>query len=190
VNVRLFLACLAGTIAVPVAAEDTYVVDPVHSQPQYEARHIGMGTQHGNFGKMTGKITLDRTAKKGSVDLTIDATSIRSNDPRLDAILKGERYFNVEKYPTLTFKSTSMTFDGDRPVGIDGELTMLGVTKPASFKVTHFNCGESPFNKKAMCGADATAIIKRSDWGMTSGLQINNPADEVRLVIPVEAYRE
>ncbi len=155
----------------------------MHSQPQYEARHVGMGTQHGNFGKMTGRITLDRAARKGSVELTIDATSIRSNDPRLDAMLKGERYFNVEKYPTLTFKSSNVTFDGDRLVGVDGELTMLGVTRPVSFKVTHFNCGESPFNKKAMCGADATATIRRSEWGMTSGLQISNPADEITLLV-------
>jgi polyisoprenoid-binding protein YceI len=190
VNFRLFLAGLAGTTALPVAAQETYVVDPVHSQPQYEARHILMGSQHGNFGKMTGKITLDRAAKKGGVDLTIDATSIRSNDPRLDAVLKGERFFNVEKFPTLTFKSANLTFDGDRVVGVDGELTMLGVTKPATFKVTYFNCGESPFNKKPMCGADASATIKRSDWGMTDGLKINNPSDEIRLIVPIEAYKE
>lgn len=189
-NLRALIAALAAAFAFPVAAQETYVVDPVHSQPQYEARHVGMGSQHGNFGKMTGRITLDRVAKKGNIDLTIDATSIRSNDPRLDAILKGERYFNVDKYPTLTFKSVDLKFVGDRLVGIDGELTMLGVTKGVSFKVTYFNCGESPFTKKAMCGADATTTIRRSDWGMTSGLQIGNPSDEIRLMVPVEAYRE
>ena len=189
-NIRVLFAGLVAAFAVSVAAQETYVVDPVHSQPQYEARHIGMATQHGNFGKMTGKVTLDRAAKKGSLDLTIDATSIRSNDPRLDATLKGERFFNVEKYPTLSFKSSNVTFDGDRVVGVDGELTMLGVTKPVSFKVANFNCGEDPFRKKAMCGADATATIKRSEWGMTNGLQINNPSDDIRLVIPIEAYKE
>ena len=189
-SIRMVLAGLVAVLAVPVAAQETYVVDPVHSQPQYEARHIGFGTQHGNFGKLTGKLTLDRAGKKGTVDFTIDATSIRSNDPRLDAILKGERFFNVEKFPTLTFKSSSMTFEGDRVVAVDGELTMLGVTKPVSFKVANFNCGENPFNKKAMCGADATATIKRSEWGMTDGLKINNPADDIKLVVPVEAYKE
>lgn len=189
-GIRMLLAGLLAAFAVTASAQETYVVDPVHSQPQYEARHIGFALQHGNFGKLTGKVTLDRTAKTGAVDLTIDATTIRSNDPRLDAILKGERFFNVEKYPTLTFKSSSVTFDGDRVVGVDGELTMLGVTKPASFKVANFNCGENPFNKKAMCGADATGTIKRSEWGMTNGLQISNPADDIKLVIPIEAYKE
>jgi polyisoprenoid-binding protein YceI len=190
VSIRAFFAGLVAALAFPVAAQETYAVDPVHSQPQYEARHIGFAVQHGNFGKMTGKVMLDRAAKKGSVDLIIDATSIRSNDPRLDATLKGDRFFNVEKYPTLTFKSSNVTFDGDRVVGIDGDLTMLGVTKPVSFKVANFNCGENPFNKKAMCGADATATIKRSEWGITNGLQVNNPSDDIKLIVPIEAYKE
>ena len=75
-------------------------------------------------------------------------------------------------------------------IGLDGDLTMIGVTKPVSFKVANFNCGESPFNKKAMCGAVATATIKRSEWGMTFGVQISNPADEIRLLMSVEAYKE
>ncbi len=187
---RIPTAAFVLAIALPAAAQETYVVDPVHSQPTWEARHIGMAAQHGSFGKATGKITLDRAAKRGTVDITIDATSIKSYDPRLDAILKGERFFNVEKYPTITFKSTAMVFDGDRVASVDGELTMVGVTKPVSLKVVRFACGENPFNKKPMCGADATATIKRSDWGMTNGLNIGNPADEVTLLLPIEAYRE
>jgi polyisoprenoid-binding protein YceI len=149
-----------------------------------------MSPQHGNFGKVSGKVTLDRAEKKGTVDITIDATSIRTFDTRLDAIVKGERFFNVEKFPTVTFKSDKMTFDGDRLVGVDGDLMMIGVTKPVSFKVVNFVCGENPFNKKSMCGAEATATIKRSDWGMTNGLNINNPGDEIKLMIPIEAYKD
>ena len=152
--------------------------------------HIGFSNQHGNFGKATGKIVLDRAAKKGSIDVTIDATSIRTYSERLDQIVKGERFFNVEKFPTLTFKSTNLTFDGDKLVGADGELTMLGVTKPVSLKVTNFTCGEQAFNKKPMCGAEASATIKRSEWGMTDGLKLGNPSDDIMLVLPVEAYRD
>lgn len=187
---RLAIAALAAFPCLALAAEETYVIEPVHSQPQWEARHIGFSTQHGSFGKATGKIMLDRAARKGSVDVVIDATSIRTFDGRLDAIVKGDRFFNVEKYPTLTFKSTSVQFDGDNVVGVDGELTLLGVTKPVSLKVSDFRCGEQTFNKKPMCGADATAIIKRSDFGMTNGLNISNPSDEVKIVLPVEAYLE
>jgi len=189
-NIRTALATIVALVAVPAFAQETYVIDPVHSQPQWIARHIGFSNQHGNFGKATGKIVLDRAAKKGSIDVSIDATSIRTYDERLDKVVKGERFFNVEKFPTLTFKSTNLAFDGDKLVGADGELTMLGVTRPVSLKISNFGCGEQAFNKKPMCGAEATATIKRADWGMTDGLKIGNPGDEIGLVIPVEAYRD
>ena len=187
-KLRIAVAAAGALIALPVLAEDVYVIEPVHSQPQWEARHIGFSSQRGSFGKATGKIVLDRAAKKGTVDVEIDATTIKTFDTRLDAIVKGDRFFNVEKFPTITFKSTSVTFDGDRVTAVDGELTMIGVTKPVALKVNDFRCGEQTFNKKPMCGADATATIKRSDWGMNNGLNINNPSDEIKLMIPVEAY--
>ena len=180
---------VAGIIvALPAAAaEETYVIDPVHSQPQWEAHHIGFSDQRGSFTKMEGKVVLDRTAKKGSVDVTIDAASIRSYDTRLDAILKGERFFNVEKFPAITFKSSDVRFDGDRLVAINGELTMVGVTKPVMLTVSHFACGQNPFNKRPMCGATAKTTIKRSEWGITNGLPIRNPDDDIDLMLPVEA---
>ena len=189
-NIRIALAAVVALVALPAVAQETYVIESTHSQPQWIARHIGFSNQHGNFGKATGKIVLDRAAKKGSIDVSIDAGSIRTYSERLDQVVKGERFFNVEKFPTITFKSTSLAFDGDKVVGADGELTMLGVTKPVSLKVTGFTCGEQVFNKKPMCGAEATATIKRSDWGMTDGLKLGNPGDEIGLVIPVEAYRD
>ena len=190
-SARVLVGVFTIAMAVPVlAAEESYVIEGVHSQPQWEARHISMSPQRGSFGKVSGKVMLDREAKKGSIDMTIDATSIRTFDGRLDAIVKGERFFNVEKFPTLTFKSDKLTFDGDRVVQVDGDFTMIGVTKPVSFKVTNFVCGENPFNKKPMCGAEATATIKRSDWGMTNGLNLNNPSDDIKLMIPIEGYRE
>jgi polyisoprenoid-binding protein YceI len=181
---------LFACFAVPVAAQETYTLDSTHSQPQWIATHIGFSKQHGNFGKAIGKIALDRAARKGTIDVTIDAASIRTYSERLDAVVKGEKFFNVEKYPTITFKSTNLVFDGDRVVGADGELTMIGVTKPVSLKVSNFVCGAQTFNKRPMCGAEATATIKRSDWGLTEGLSQNNPGDEIGLVIPVEAYRD
>lgn len=189
-NIRIALAAIASLIALPVAAEETYVIDPVHSQPQWQTRHINFSTQHGSFQKMTGKVVLDRAAKKGSIDVTIDASSIRTYNDRLDAIVKGERFFNVEKFPTITFKSDKLKFDGDQLVGAEGDLTMLGVTKPVTLVVSNFRCGEEPFRKKAMCGADASTTINRSDFGMTNGLQIGNPADEINLLLPVEAARD
>jgi len=181
----LALAITAGR----AAAQETYTIDPVHSQPTFEARHMGFSQQRGSFAKSTGKITLDRTAKKGTVEVVIDTTSIKTFDPRLDDQMKSENFFNVAKYPTLTFKGSNVVFDGDRVVQVDGDLTMLGVTKPVSLKVANFVCGEHPINKKPMCGAEATTTIVRSEWGMKYGLP-KAVSDEIRLTIPIEAYRE
>ena len=181
-------ACFAA--AMPALAQDMYVIEPAHSRPTFEVQHMGYTTQFGSFQTVSGKGTLDRAGRKGSVDVTIDAASIRIFDPRLDAVVKGERFFNVEKFPTIAFKSSDFKFDGDRVTEIHGDLTMIGVTKPVTLKVVDFKCGDQPFNKKPMCGANATATIKRSDWGMTQGVNTMTPGDEVVLRIPVEAYRE
>ena len=185
----LMIALLAMVAVCADAAEENYVTDPVHSEPAYEIRHTIFSTQRGEFTKSTAKIMLDREAKKGSIEVAIDTTSVRSHDPRLDNILKGEDYFNVAKYPTMTFKSTALHFDGDRLTGVDGELTMIGVTKPVTLKVTDFQCGDNPFNKKPMCGAEVTTTIKRSDWGMKTGIG-RSSGDDVKITIPIEAYRE
>ena len=187
---HLAFATVAFVIATSAtAAEETYKIDPVHSQPNFEVRHMGFSIQRGSFGKATGTITLDRAAKTGSVDITIDATSIKTIDPRLDKHAQSEDFFNVAKYPTITFKSNKLIFDGDRVVAVEGELTMIGVTKPVTLTVDNETCGEHPINKKPMCGAQASATVKRSDWGMKYGLP-RAVGDDVRLVIPVEAYKD
>jgi polyisoprenoid-binding protein YceI len=187
---RLAVAVLASLPALAVAGTETYTLDPVHSAPSFETAHLGFSHQLGVFMKSSGKVTIDRAARTGTVDVTIDPSSVRTHDStRLDAIVKGEKFFNAEKYPVITFKSNSVRFDGDRIVGVDGELTMLGVTKPVALTVVDFRCGPNPFNKKPMCGGEATAVIKRSEWGMTAGLPLA-PADEVTLRIPIEAYQD
>src|SRR5437667_11241770 len=184
-TVALALAITAGRSA----AQETYTIDPVHSQPTFEARHMGFSQQRGSFAKSTGKITLDRAAKTGTVEIVIDTTSIRTYDSRLDEQMKSENFFNVAKYPTLTFKGNNIVFDGDRVVQVDGDLTMLGVTKPVILKVANFVCGEHPTNKRSMCGAEATTTIMRSEWGMKYGLP-KAVSDEIKLIIPIEAYKE
>ena len=183
------VALIVAIGAAAVEAQETYTIDPVHSQPMFEARHLGFSQQRGSFAKSTGKITLDRTAKTGTVDIVIDTTSIRTYDPRLDEQMKSENFFNVAKYPTMTFKGDKVVFDGDRVVQVDGDLTLLGVTKPVSLKVTNFVCGEHPINKKPMCGAEATTTIMRSEWGMKYALP-RAVSDEIKLTIPIEAYRD
>ena len=191
--IRPFIsAAFALTLIAPLsalAADETYVIEPVHSQPIFEVQHIGYSMQRGSFGKVSGKVVLDRATHKGSVDVTIDTTSIRTISEKLDTHVKGEDFFNVAKYPTMTYKSSNLVFEGDKLVGIDGELTMIGVAKPVSLKVANFMCGEHPFNKKPLCGAEATATIKRSEWGMKYGIP-KAVGDDVKITLPIEAYRE
>jgi polyisoprenoid-binding protein YceI len=187
------LLAAALCLAIPVAAfaaDETYVIDGTHSQPSFEVQHMGgFSLQHGVFTKSSGKVVIDRAARSGSIDVSIDTSSVRSLNERLDTNLKGEDYFNVAKYPAMTFKSSKLTFDGDKVVAADGELTMIGVTKPVALKVSNFICGEQPFNKKPLCGAEVTTTIKRSEWGMKAGIP-KAVSDEVKITIPIEAYRE
>ncbi len=187
--VATVVAILAAAAAGPAPAQETYVIDPVHSQPMFEVRHMGFSLQRGTFSKATGKITLDRAARKGAIDVTIDTTTVKTIDPGLDTHVRGEDFFNVAKYPSMTFKSSELSFDGDRVVGADGELTLLGITRPVKLKVANFVCGDHPFTRKPMCGAEVTATIKRSEWGMKYGVP-KAVGDDVKIMIPVEAYRE
>ena len=95
-------------------AKEIFVLDPAHSQPMFEVRQPPFSVQRGMFAKATGKVELDRVANQGSIDVVIDTTSIRTNDQRLDAVLKGQDFFNVDKYPVMNFKSsrvdTAFTF--------------------------------------------------------------------------------
>jgi polyisoprenoid-binding protein YceI len=181
-------AALALTAALSASAE-TYTLDPAHSQPFFEVSHMGYSLQRGAFAGATGTIVLDRAAKKGTIEVTIDTRTVRTSDPKLDTNVRGEDFFNVAKYPTMTFKSSQLTFDGDRLVGANGELTMLGITKPVSLTVSNFVCGLHPYTKNPLCGAEVTASIRRSDWGMAY-LAPKMVGDEVKITIPVEAYRQ
>lgn len=185
---RLALAA-ALAAALPVFAQvETYTIDPAHTVPAFEVKHLGMSTQRGFFNKATGKISIDRAAKKGNADIAIDMTSIATSVPKLGDHLRSEDFFDSAKYPTATFKGTEFKFDGDKLVGVNGDLTMRGVTKPVSLKVEAFNCGNHPMMKKPMCGADISATIKRSDFGVKYGI----PAvgDDVKVSIPVEAFKD
>ena len=130
---------------------------------------------------------LDAGAGKGEVEILLDIRGqVTGND--LDANLMIESLFNAAKFPTASFKSNKFAFKGQSPTSIEGELTLLGVTRPVTLTVTQFSCGEHPMTRQSFCGADAAATIKRSEWGMSSWMSI--AGDEVKLDIAIEAYRQ
>ena len=182
---ELTAAVLAAALSAPTFAADTYAIDPNHTFPVFEVNHLGFSTQRGRFDKTGGQVILDPAAKTGSVDLTIDTRSLDMGFATWNQHLSEEGFFNVEKYPTMTFKSQKLVFDGDKVVAAEGQFTLLGVTRPLTVTVSGFRCGPHPMTKKPHCGGDVTATFKRSDFGMTKFL----PAvgDDVRIYVPVEA---
>jgi polyisoprenoid-binding protein YceI len=182
------VAALAAFSAAAVAAPETFNLDPTHTAPRFEYSHFGYSLQQHRFDKTSGKIMLDRAAHTGSVDVTIDATSVNTGYALFNQHIQAEDYFDTAKYPTITFKSTKVKFDGDKPVAIDGNLTIKGVTKPVTLSVTSFHSMPHPMLKRDAIGANATAKVKRSEFNM--GKNVPYVSDEVSLTIAVEAIKE
>ena len=193
---RRVIAWLA--IALPltaVAAPENYTIDPTHTYPHWEVNHLGVSNWRGQFGKSAGKFMIDRAAKAGSVEIAVQTASVVSGDndkgsrPRsLDEHLRTPDFFNVAEYPTMIYKSTGVKFNGDNPGTIEGNLTLLGVTKPLVLHVENWKCQPNPFTKKEMCGGNASGSFKRSDFGMKFGLAA--VGDEIKLWIQIEGYKD
>jgi polyisoprenoid-binding protein YceI len=192
------LAAAVLIAALPLAAAaapETYTLDPYHTYAHFEVNHLGFSNMRGRFDKSSGKFTLDKAAKTGSLDLAVETASITTGDndkgarPRArDEHLRSPDFFNVVEFPRMTFKTTAVKFNGDNPATIEGNLTLLGVTKPLSLHVENWKCGANPMSKKEMCGGNASGTLKRSDFGMKYGL----PAvgDDLKLFMEFEGYKD
>jgi polyisoprenoid-binding protein YceI len=173
------------------AAVEHYTIDPNHTYPSFEAPHIGgISFWRGKFDRSSGTVTLDRAARTGSLNIVIDATSVDFGHEKMNIHAKGPDLFDVEKYPTATYQSSSIDFDGDTPVGVHGSLTLHGVTKPVFLQIASFKCIVHPMLKREVCGADAKAEIDRTDFGMSYGVGQGIPSGKVTLAIQVEAFKD
>jgi polyisoprenoid-binding protein YceI len=180
------LAIMAGSA---IAAPANYDVDPNHTYPSFEADHFGgLSVWRGKFDKSSGKIVFDKDAGTGKVDITIDASSIDFGHAKLNEHAKSAEMFDVEKFPTATYKGTLAKFKAGAPTEVDGELTLHGVTKPVVLTINQFKCIMNPMMKKEVCGADASATFNRSDFGVSFGDKYGFK-QEVKLQIQVEAIR-
>ncbi|MBN8285655.1 YceI family protein [Zoogloea sp.] len=185
---KLITLAIAATLSTAAfAAPETYTIEGTHTFPRFEYSHFGYSTQLSRFDKTTGTITLDKATKTGAVDVTIDTTSVNTGYPLFNQHIQGEDFFDTAKYPTITYKSTKVNFDGDKPATIEGNLTVKGITKPVTLTVTSFHCMPHPMLKKDACGANATATIKRSEFN--AGKYAPYVGDDVKLTIAVEAYK-
>jgi polyisoprenoid-binding protein YceI len=165
-----------------------YAIDPTHTFVMYEIGHYGTTTNRGRFSTKDGMVQFDRAGRTGHVEVIMDMTSVNTGVDMLNRQIQSRDFFNVAQFPTGRFVSDKFVFDGDKVVEVSGTLTLLGKSNPVTLKAQRFNCYIAPMLKREVCGGDFETTIKRSDWGVTWGLNFGFE-DTVRLLIQVEAIR-
>lgn len=182
------VAALAAVSAAAQAAPVTYTIDNSHTYPHFTYNHLGFSNQTHKFDKTSGTVVLDRAAKTGLVEVTIDATSVNTGYALFNEHIQASDFFDTANHPSITFKSSNVTFKGDEPVSVAGDLTIKGVTKPVTLKITHFKCQPHPMLKVEACGANATTQVKRSVFNM--GKNVPYVSDDVTLTLAIEAVNK
>jgi len=173
----------------PLAAPVGYAIDPEHTYPSFEADHMGLSIWRGKFNKTSGKVTMDRAAGTGTVEIAIETASIDFGHAKLAEVMTGPEQLDARKYPTITYKGRLERFVAGGPTEVKGELTMHGVTQPVTLKINTFKCVTHPFLKREWCGADAFGVFDRSKFGLDYAPQWGF-RPEVTLRIQVEAIAE
>jgi polyisoprenoid-binding protein YceI len=187
-KIALPAALLASLAGVVLAEPVTYQVDPAHTYPSFEADHFGgVSTWRGKFTKSSGTIVIDREKGTGTVDITVDPSSIAFGNAKLDEHVKSPEMFDVAKYPTASYKGKLTGFKNGVPTQVDGEFTLHGVTRPLTLTINSFKCMTYP-DKKEHCGADVSGTINRADYGVSYGEKYGFKMD-TKLAIQVEGVR-
>jgi polyisoprenoid-binding protein YceI len=186
----LMLLTAAVFFAAPaIAGVEIYKLESPHTQVMFNVSHLGFTNSYGKFTKYDGEIVWDQEhPEKSKVTATINTDSLQMNDATWNEHLSGENFFDIKKFPTMTFTSKKITVSGEHTAKIDGDLTLRGVTKPVTLDVTHNKSGKFPFGNDYRAGFSATAAIKRSDFGMTYGLLA--VGDDVKIILEVESVRQ
>src|SRR5579864_8299137 len=185
------MSTTTAAVAVPTTTTTTWNIDPAHTMAEFKVKHMMIANVKGHFSKVSGVLTLDESRLSNShVEATIEAASIETRDGQRDAHLKSPDFFDVEKFPTLHFKSTSISLVRDGELAVDGDLTIRGVTHKVRFAVE----GPTPPAKdpwgNTRVAVSATTKINRKDFGLnwnaaleTGGILVG---DEVTITLDVE----
>jgi polyisoprenoid-binding protein YceI len=180
-----------STLATPQTATTTWNIDPVHSVAEFKVKHMMISNVKGQFTGLKGVLTLDPDDVLNSkVEATIDASSINTRDPQRDAHLKSSDFFDVEKFPTLSFRTTHVSRSGDAELAVDGELTIHGVTRKVTFEVEGPTApAKDPWGNTRL-GLSATTRIHRKDFGLTWNAPLETGGilvgDEVTITLDVQ----
>lgn len=166
----------------------TYVIDASHTYPVFEIEHLGFSIQRGQFDETHGLVEIDLAAQTGRIEIQVQTASLDTGHALRDEVLKGASWFDSAQFPAMTYQSQRLVFKEAQLAAIEGELTLRGITRPLRLEIVRYKCGLNLAARKRGCGADASGVLKRSDFGMMTGLPF--VGDEVRLRIQVEAYAE
>lgn len=174
--------------SVAAAAPVSYNIDPEHTYPSFEADHLGISMWRGKFNKTTGKMTLDKAAGQGTVDVVVDLKSVDFGHDEMNSHAIGPEFFDVKKYPEARYKGNLTGFSNGVPSQVVGALTLHGVTKPLVLKINLFKCIPHPILKRELCGADAIGTFNRDAFGLDAGKPYGFKMD-VTLRIQMEALQ-
>ena len=165
-----------------------FSIDSTHSMALFRVRHFGAGAFWGRFNTVSGTIKHDPSTKSGlQIDVVIDIASVDTGSSQLDEHVQSSDFFNVEEFPTATFKSTSAKLIGDKMYEVRGEFTMHGVSKNITANVEWL--GTLAGRRGERCGFETTFTVKRSDYGMSYGVAQGVLGDETRIVVAIEAVK-
>lgn len=186
---------LATVVPTGIAAPESYTLDPYHTFVHFGVDHNGFSTIWGRFDRSAGKFTFDRESGKLALEVNVETASVttgdntRGNRPRSrDEHLRSADFFNSAEFPRMVYKATNAKFNGNIPAVIQGELTLLGVTKPVALTVDRWTCAPHPVTKRPICGGNAVASLRRSDFGMKWGIPATG--DDVKIVVTFEALKD
>ena len=187
---------IAMFVALPVLAHsDTWQIDPAHTNVEFSVRHMMISNVKGQFQKTSGTVDVNgKDPTSAKIDATIDATSINTRVDKRDAHLKSPAFLDVDKFPTITFKSTKIEADGPGKWKVTGDLTLHGVTKPVVLDVESTGTPVTDPMGNTRAGASATTKISRKDFGLTWNQPLETGGvmvgDEVAISIDVEAIKK
>src|SRR5260370_11246516 len=193
-NRRIFTAALSALLLTGVSAlaqssaqNSTWTIDKNHAQTNFQIRHMGVSTVRGSISGVTGTIVWDeKDPSKSSVEATIDTTTVNTNNSTRDTDLKSDKFFNVAKYPTMTFKSTSVSRVNGK-LQVVGDLTLAGVTKSVTLDVDGPTAPQKGMSSKMVLGLPANGAGKRNDFNFAPKMPSMALGDEVQITIDLEA---
>ena len=191
-TIRRFCTAVLGLAAVAVSAAGftepmTYRIDPGHTYPAFEADHWGgLSVWRGKINQSSGTVMLDKEAETGAVEVIMEMASIDFGHDRMNQVAV-EDILHVDQFPTAMYTGTLVNFRDGQPTGVEGTLTLHGVSQPVDLQVNRFQCQPHFRSQEEVCGADASATINRGDFGVDYDLD-NGFFPEVKLLITVEAH--